>query len=220
MAIAFDSYAVGNGSSKTWSHTCSGLSRILIVNILDYDDGYDTVTAVTYNGVSMTKFGTTGGYASPWYLINPATGTNTISVTSPGAASAIIAQSVSYTGVKQSGFPDSLIQTNSPGSSPYTMTTTVVASNCWLVSFCFFVNGSQYLSMSSNRTDRGQLQTSPASRWYDMLASDSNGTVGTGSQSTVITIPSGGVAGFGYWSILSLAPYTAPVNNGNFLAFT
>jgi len=105
MAVAFDAATDGGASgttTKTFSHTCTGASRILIV----YAQITGSCSGVTYNAVAMTKIGsevldgTYGWYASFWYLVAPATGANDVVITGPGA-STVDGICASYTGVDQ-----------------------------------------------------------------------------------------------------------------------
>lgn len=108
MALAIDavSSTSGNGAGPfSWSHTCSGSDRVLFVGISHYDSS-DTVSGVTYNSVAMTAVpsgATNNGqfYVSLWYLIAPATGSNTVSVTFTGGVFDFKAGSVSFTGADQ-----------------------------------------------------------------------------------------------------------------------
>lgn|GEM_PF-1755049 len=119
MAVAFD--AVGpdaNGSdvngaaTLSWNHTCSGSNRLLVVSVavgvVSPDTGV-SISSVTYNGVSMTAVttpvhssGQDAGFVQMFYLVAPATGTNTVAVTVSTTVDAITAGSVSFTGVDQS----------------------------------------------------------------------------------------------------------------------
>lgn len=107
MAIAFDAISSGSGSGAgpwTFSHTCSGSDRILWV-IYGIQAG-QAASAITYNGVALTPVHASAGTTprlSVWYLINPDSGTNTISITpasSVGNTGSFVG--VSYTGVDQS----------------------------------------------------------------------------------------------------------------------
>lgn len=192
MAIAYDSSSLGPNppatAPQTWSHTCSGSDRLLVVGAVSLND---TVTGVTYNGTSMTFIAKTSypgagrqGVAM-YYLLNPATGTNTISVNGSGNVTGFAS---SYTGVNQSSQPDSSAVTNPANASSITMTTTVVATGCWLVAVQADAAGGE--TAGSGTTIR---QTHP----FGLTISDSNGTVGTGSQSLIInwsgTQPNAGV---------------------------
>jgi hypothetical protein len=82
----------GSTSPFTWSHTCSGTDRLLLVGvgIGSSNDGSITTTA-TYNGVSMTSLAKrhsndqSSGYAELFALVNPDSGTNTVSITLSGS---------------------------------------------------------------------------------------------------------------------------------------
>lgn len=142
--IAFDAGAknTSNTASPSWSHTCSGLNRILWVGIVG---GFtvDNVSGVTYNSVAMTQavkvanFGSGNRYCYLYYLVNPDTGTNTVQVTTT-SSDCVGCCSTSYTGVKQTDQPD---QTTSNTGSAASLSTSIitVADNCFVVNFtwCF-----------------------------------------------------------------------------------
>jgi hypothetical protein len=105
--------AAGQTSPLTWSHTCSGTDRLLLVGVSDGGTNVDTQTvSATYNGVAMSLLGSVlsngavSGKARLFGLLAPDTGTNTVSVTfsggTPGAGFAMEAGSLSFTGVEQS----------------------------------------------------------------------------------------------------------------------
>ena len=108
MALAFDAAASGVGAGAgpfTYSHTCSGSNRVLFVKVTYYDNA-DSVSAVSYNSVAMTLVPSStvsnGQYTVEWYyLINPATGSNTVSVTMTGSVWDIGIASISFTGAHQ-----------------------------------------------------------------------------------------------------------------------
>ncbi len=94
-------------TSDSWSHTCTGNDRALIVGISGWDGGSSLsgVTA-TYNGVSMTKIASTTIAGSNqvviWGLLNPASGANTVAISSiPASFDELGGGSVSLTGVSQ-----------------------------------------------------------------------------------------------------------------------
>ena len=115
MAIAFD--AVSNSGEQTdptnpltFSHTCTGSDLVLLVFPLtrDGESGDGAISAITYNGVSMTQEATRDSlvdtYGEVWSLTNPATGANDVSITfvSSGTARRHRSIAISYTGVDQS----------------------------------------------------------------------------------------------------------------------
>lgn len=220
MAIAFDSSAKGTittGTSLTFAHTCTGSNLILIAYF--YGSGSGDTCSATYNGTSMTQFKTivdsSNNKQFGFYLINPATGANNV-VATFGNSGQHGGVSGSYTGVKQSGQPDSSGSADNSGvGTTVTVSTTVVASNCWVVSGGF-ANGLSGITCTSNKTDR-QYQ-SMSSTFVGLRLSDTNSTVATGSQSIIFTINQSGQVISGISA--SIAPYVAPtVNTGAFLAF-
>lgn len=106
----FDAASVGAidaGSSGSHSHTCSTApNRILLVGFcLRGGAAQRTVSGVTYNTVALTKlsdelFGDLFGDVELWYLINPASGANTLAYTLSGSCDASIG-AVSYTNAIQ-----------------------------------------------------------------------------------------------------------------------
>jgi hypothetical protein len=183
MAIAFDNATDGNinnGTSLTFSHTCSGSNRFLKVSIKLY--GANDITGVTYNGVAMSHIatavqGTEGSRAVMYGLIAPATGANNV-VISRTSSNFIAGSAESYTGVSQSGQPEAS-GTDFDTAAQTTPTATVTSSNAWLVgSGSAAFAGAPWVGYSGTvvRIDNASFQGIQGSF-------DSNGTVSTGSQS-------------------------------------
>lgn len=157
MAIAFDAATNGGAlaaSPKTFSHTVTGSNPFLWV-VARHTSATDTVTSITYNGVAMTKavFQPTNGSVhyysqSLWYLMNPSTGSNTVSITT--SSGNVTGFAMSYTGV-QGGYDAS---SNGAVTSTTTMTgsITTVADNCWAV--MAISEGDGAASASTNFTAR------------------------------------------------------------------
>ncbi len=112
--IAFDatSTSITTGFSagpttKTWTHTSTSTSNRLLVLAADiWQDvaGTGTITSATYGGVSLTKALATRSFGMAcelWYLPNPASGANTMSVTVTGAERSLKMGAVTYTGAAQ-----------------------------------------------------------------------------------------------------------------------
>lgn len=83
MAVSIDASTLNQGTS--FSHTVGASANLLCVIVhLQGGSGQD-VTAVSYNGVALTKgSGGHSGYsegAHIWYLVNPPSGAHTVSVT-------------------------------------------------------------------------------------------------------------------------------------------
>lgn len=137
-----------------------------------------------------------------FYLIAPATGTNNIVCTGGTWAAA------SYTGVSQVSPIDS---SNSGQNTSYTInvSTTVVASNCWIVSATGAAFNSNSYTSQSNRTDRfASTVIQPATPYMNTSIGDTNGTIGTGSQSTTHSQTGGAGTNYSIVGIdLSLTPF-------------
>lgn len=167
---------------------CLWLSLNLIVGCIDDAKG---TMSVTYNGVSMTSVGSTEDGLSLvkvelFYLVSPATGSNTLTATRSSGSGAFAVHAVSYSGTANTQ-PDSY-NVGANNSSSLTVNTTVVASNCWLVGVWTGNSGS--LVAGTGATGRGSATANTgeigATRIYD-----SNGTVSTGSQGMTVDMFSG-----------------------------
>jgi hypothetical protein len=145
-AISFDSAATKvstNAASASWSHTVgAGTDRILIVGLAteDTSSAVLTVKAITCNGVAMTAASNASATAGTstldktqlFYLLNPASGANSIAVTFGGAVNGISAGSVSLSGVAQSGPAASGINT-AASATTISANVAVATAGTWLV---------------------------------------------------------------------------------------
>lgn len=199
MAIAFDASVYGSfvnpSTSLTWSHTVTGTDPVLFVGV--QSDFSDNITGATYNAVAMTLVGKGAGTSDRWaYLfVLPAAATGAHNVVVSGSSAYITGYSSSYTGGHQTTPIDSFSVTTTGSADPLTGTTTVVAANCWLIG-----TGRSVVSpvaAGASTTARAQETDFNSGGMYD-----SNGTVGTGSQSLQIN-PAG--AGAGCLIVASLA---------------
>lgn len=161
--ISFDNSSSSSGnaiSSLTWSHTVnSNANGILIVGV-DIEGGA-TITGITYNSVALTPDATLGNFLARgsrngglWYLMTPSTGANNVVVTLSGSSgNGLHGAAVSYTGVKQTGFPDAEGNANANPVTTNTQSITTTVDNAWLVGF--FLSGATQ-SASTNTTIRTQ----------------------------------------------------------------
>jgi len=167
MAIAFD---VGNNgtyddtrtaTSWTWSHTCTGSDRALVVNVgcsLNADESND-LTGVTYGGVAMTLVKkqlalASANYIWTWILLNPASGANDIVVSATRTVWEFASASASYTGVDQITNPiEVAYSTYSGGTTPSQALTTTV-DNSWVVGCIGNRGGAK--SAGANTTERAE----------------------------------------------------------------
>lgn len=181
FAIAFDSAsAAATGVSPSYSQTCTG--SLLAIILTGQEDGGD-FTAVSYAAAALTKDvnvlnSITPAYLSIWHKLSPATGSNTLAVTSHGSATGSRVSSVSYSGVLQSGFPDAVASTASSatvGAGNITITLTTVAANCWAIetSVDDLIGPDTGVVCTTFRTAVNG----------NGAANDSNGTVATGANS-------------------------------------
>lgn len=219
FAIAFDAHSgstdTSSGSTKTLAHTITGSNPALVTGVYFNTSGGDqTLSTLAFNGSSATKKvedqAPNGVYNQFFLQINPSTGThNNVFTTNIGSAP-ICFGSTSYSGINQSLTVDSSNHKTSAAGSPSTLSTTVVVPNCWLVASACNLTGT---SAGTGGTLRYNSSTN-AGGSDRMTGVDSNGTVSTGSQS--ISINSDGTNGYAM-TVMSLAPATATVANGNFL---
>lgn len=207
-AIARDSVSSaldGSGTATTISvsHTVTGTNTILIECVVM---GLNQTATATYNSVAMTSIGRNFGNRTVqmFYMINPPTGTHTLTAAWPSPALAYI-EGMSYTGSAQSGQPDSSNSMSKADSDPATQTlsTTVIASNAWLT-------GCGYSSGGTGTTYSAGTGTSINVTQQNVNATevgiDSNGIIGTGSQSMVLTQS---ISNFGGMVIASIAPFVS-----------
>lgn len=195
--IAFDSASSTtiSGSSinsMNWQHTTgNGDDRILIVTIdTSRSNGGTpkTVSSVTYDGVALTKAAEVAYSSDPriqtylYYLVNPSSGTKTITVvfSSGGTSMQAVAGSVTYTNVNQTN-PLQAYNTNSGSGTSQSVSLTATGSNNKLLighMSSFRTSGSYSITESgqNNRwTQTGQL--------YKGLVSDKVVTSGSVSMS-------------------------------------
>lgn len=186
MAIARDanSTATLGASPRTGNHTVSGSNTTLWLGSKGAS-GYST--GATYNGVSMTRIAdNTSGVGeynlSLFYLINPSTGTNTVSVSV--ASGNVGWTSESYTGCDQTTQPDNSF-TNNTASATTTITTnhTTVTDNAWVIG---------YYSSSANTLTASTGVNFLIAQINNVALGDSNGAVTpAGSYGMTTTAASG-----------------------------
>jgi len=205
FAIAYVTSTGNNGdgsSPQTFSETISGSNPAIFSNQgYSYSVATPTLTSsTTYNSVAMTRVASyakcTASFAGTTQFVafTPASGSHNISATnsvSSGTFTLTLITGV-YSGVKPTAVDSSNSVADLPDSTSITASTTVVASNCWLVG-CFF-QGAGDASAGAGTT----LRVDQAST---QLA-DSGGTVSTGSQSLVLNYSSAS----GAYVICSIEP--------------
>ena len=107
--VTFDAASSPSGttsSTKSWSHTVtsSGSNRALIVGVVVQDGSSTSVNSITFNNVNLTEVGKKSYSSSVtthlWRLVNPDTGTHTVTVTL-NQAKKMITGAMSFTNVDQ-----------------------------------------------------------------------------------------------------------------------
>ena len=188
MAIAFDNKTRATASFTTISFTTSGSDRALVIHV--ESGGADNVAA-TYNGVSLTKQSaasradSAGNRQTVLTLLNPASGTNTLSVT---GASVNEVNVLSYTGV---GSISGQNTGNNTVTANLTVTFTVGTSGSWIYSGGLGRTGPNAMNagtgVSNTRYNKG---TTPASLYISSGDSGphSSNTSHTWANFTTVTI--------------------------------
>jgi hypothetical protein len=191
-SIAYD--AVGSGStgssasgSFTWNHTTgSGSNRIMIVGI-SIKTPTVSVSSVTYDAENLTFIradNTSNIRSELWYLIAPASGTATVTVTLSGSSKAV-GGSVTYANVDQT----SPIDVNGGGSGTSTLPTqsvTISIENCWLVGNLAVSDTGATVTDNIGQNVRWDVKTSGGSP--NIGHGSDKGSVLTGSQTMSWTL--------------------------------
>lgn len=151
MAVVKDS-ALGSTSSSYSFNNVGG--DLLIVAGLGHNAG-ESITGITYNGDALTKAvdsqqGNVQAYI--WYLINPATGSNTVSVSATGLEYTFCQ---SLTGADLSDPIGDTDFTQGNGATSWEDTVTSVTGGSYAISAGRDGNGSSSLSPGTNATSIG-----------------------------------------------------------------
>jgi hypothetical protein len=138
MAIAFDTAVDGGftvGASHTYSHTCTGSNRAIMVAVFgDLIGNGDNVTGVTYGGVALTRLGSAQTPADRYaYLYGRAdssvpSGANNVVISSTSGA--VGGSSASYTGC---GSIESGSATQTAIAAQVTASKTTTDAGAWTV---------------------------------------------------------------------------------------
>lgn len=153
MAIALDAHTAAGvsitanpiTSPRTFSHTTgSGANRLLVVTAQMRGGGTSpqgTVTGVTYNGVAMTPVTTEAISATAhtvmYYLVNPPSGANIVSVAHTLVTSAhLVVSATSLEGVDQTNPLDAFNKAAASSAGPMTTSVTTTVDDCWIIDSC------------------------------------------------------------------------------------
>lgn len=163
MTISHDANSSTQGgsvSSRSWSHTNNG--NALVVGIgLGHPSGGAGVSTVTYNGISLTKINhraVSQIRTELWYILNPASGTNTIIATF-NSTNIAACGGTSLSGVLALD-ANNIASANS--TAPAVVVTTI-ADNCWVVD-ALTVEFASTITVGSGQTQRWLENVSTAMR--------------------------------------------------------
>lgn len=194
MAIAFDTagHAEGTGSfTASVSLAAAAANEVAIIYVVF--DSADTFSSLTVGGsstgvtqVSVEYTGITNTKYRAYYLVNPPTSSSAYTITTTGTDGFPNIGVLIYSGVDTASPVDS--STTGFTATPLNLTDTVVATNCWLTSGAIAKTVSN-LAAGTGTTIRAQQINNRA-------YGDSNGTVGTGSQTMQWTNTGGSAGGF------------------------
>lgn len=209
MAIAYDTAGtVYSGTTSATVTLTAGASNNVAVMFVWFNDTAASFSSITVAGSStgVTQVGSTyepvDGEMRMYYLVNPPTSSSNYVVNISGTPDGMMWAVAIYSGVDTSTPIDSS-NVGEP-TSPYTISTTVVASGCWLVSHARRYGGSTGPTFDSG-TGRSTISN-------QQTIGDSNGTVGTGSQSLSYSSDATSVM----TQIVSLKPAGSSINSGFF----
>jgi hypothetical protein len=212
----------GNPSPLTWSFNNAAGNLLLVLAIATTAPGTASLGAVTYNGVAMTlavsvSWDSGASVAGLYYLVNPATGSNTVSVsaswTSPNNP-AILAGAISFSGANTSG---PIGSTSSNSLSSGSGSTTPTAGSITAASGNYVLGGGGSGTSGTYTPNSGQTET--------FSLSGSNATAGDNlwadyEHSSGSAINLGFTIPQDYWGMVAAEVKAAPASsNANFLAF-
>jgi len=207
-AIAFKGAGDGGHSAGTsYSNSITVPAGTDLLVIEPVTGGGSAPSAVTVGGIAASHIAdcvvsANFGPCGAWYYKSPASGSVTIAVTGTSADTGFVWSA--YSGVDQTNPIDSSNAPAKTTTTSYTMSTTVVATNAWLVG----VIGNQSSGGSAGAgTTQRTTQTNGTLGGYGVY--DSNGTVSTGSQSLVVTQTNQEISGV----VFSLTPAAAVSNS-------
>lgn len=219
-AIAFDTAATiidAGDTPQSASFTCTGTNRYLVVGGLA-DTPSATITSITYNSVGMTAIASKRKTAGNAYLIglyglgNPASGSNT--VTQTNSAGLVRTAASSYSGAQQTSAADSSNTGENTSATGLTVSTTVVAANCWVIGL-FFNNQAETKSAGANTTLRiAFVQASPDFSATQGAICDSAAVVSPGANSLIVN--GSGAAADWVGIVMSIAPAAAAGGTATF----
>jgi len=166
MALAVDSVSTASGSGTgpfSFSHTCSGSDRLLFVAVSHYHVN-NTVSGITYNSVAMTAVPSGAAnngqfFVTLYYLIAPASGSNTVSVSVSGGVYDIGIAAISFTGEHQTTPIGTAVTATGSSTTP---SATASSATDEIVLDALTIVNSGTLSVGAGQTSRWNAATGNA----------------------------------------------------------
>lgn len=198
----------------TWSHTCTGSNLILIAGF--WAESSNTISGVTYNGVSMTQ-ATLSGLTSGnnrvylFYLVNPTTGANNIVATYANSGNLKYGIAESYTGAKQTGQPDAVANNVTNSATSLSNSPTTVAANSWIAAIAYGGNAATFAgtgSFAATPVFWGTGGPTSGLGWNGMCFLDTNAAIATPA-STAVGLSMSGANNEMAIATMSIAPAVA-----------
>lgn len=199
-AASNSGYKTASGS-YSWSHTCTGASRYLVVGISMLSVAGSSVSGITYNSVAMTFLGAVASVsgavrAEIWGLIAPTVGSNTIAVTLTTALDSI-GCAISLDGVHQTSPTEGFASATATnvGATDATVDVTSVADRCWIVDQV--ATDDTAITIGAGQTSRNNVTGT--------LGSGADSTEGPKTPAGSVTMSWTNVAALATWSIVGVA---------------
>jgi hypothetical protein len=217
VAVAFD--AVGPSSAGqsatatttlTWSHTCSGTNRYVLVGVsMGQNPDTSRTMSATFGGTSMTSLGlvhsggSTAGLVQLFGLVNPAAGASTVTVTASGTTDTLSGGSMSFTGVDQTTPVGTAVTASGTGTA---LSATVASTT----------TGNMVAGTACTGTSTGITAVGNTSRWVKNV----NGNTGAGNNAGETAAAGGSVSmtftsgASDFWGVVAVEVKAAATGGG------
>lgn len=177
----------GAVASYSYNHTCNTGSNTCLVVVVVGDSS--VISTVKYATVTMTQGAnllSVTSYATIFYLVAPATGTNSVLVTMTSATGKSAAASVDFFGVDQVAPKDSSGTVTAVNVSA-TASCTVVNANAYIVAGLMISNPSLTLTLTGTNTPTSIMDIDDAGIG-EHVAAQYNGPNATGAHASTWTL--------------------------------
>lgn len=174
---ATDGGFAGGISTRAFNHTCTG-SNLIVFGLL-INDTNRVWSSASYNSVAMTQAGSDVDFGddhacSMMYLVNPATGTHSLSMTVSGSCTMIQA-AASYSGVAQSSPIDNTAQSTST-TDPLAVSVTVNTANSWIIAVVGFQQNTASVTAGANTSHLVNMDSGTRFSGWDTNSAQTTGS--------------------------------------------